>query len=912
MLQEDSVSALQIQGFLAGAEPSPGIGLTTTLIQPDPTPDRSQVTPLIERLVGIAAGHGGEFLVATVGSEDPNTGEKLFPRNLHVPNDEHARDGLLNAIKGVATERRGNNCYVGIALFRPDLTSAQKGKEADVVGVLAAVTDWDGKNDPKTRLDRLPGYPHAEVETSPGNFQCWYFFDRPYPVAEAKPVLTALARCTKSDHTHSCDHVFRVPGTLNWPSRKKIAKGRSAVPWRARLTSIADPGWERDSITLDELRIAILAKYPDAFDQSAGAASAGIRRKRSAPCRGAGDLDWGKAITSKFRPLTDKTIYRKLSIDDPKSDRSALACGLIRQMAQRGYTPQQVFDKLSCYSSLPVMGHYRDHASGFDAALRADIVRLFTKPMEPTVQSAADVFRANVGETTVGRPARRKIKLIGDYLPSAVDAAEKALIEQEAGLFQRGDFIVRPGAAHIAIRGGAQIDGERLYEIRPNELREHMTACAEFQRYYERNGTWKPTNCPEDVARSYSERRGRWKLRPLTGIITAPTLRADGSVLDQPGYDQATGLLCIRTPGANFPAILDMPTKADALAAIDVLKGLLSTFPFETDADRSVALSAILTAVVRRTLRTAPLHGFSAPRRGSGKGKLADIASVIATGREASAIVQGRTEEETEKRLGAVLLSGDAVILLDNCTLPLEGDFLCAMLTAETVKPRILGKSEAPTLPANVVMLATGNNLAAKGDMTRRVLRCTIDPKMEFPEQRKFANEPVEDARRDRLWYLAAALTMLRAYIVAGRPKLSVPLGSFEQWNMIRDALIWLDEADPCDTRTAIEADDPDKEKLAALLQHWFDLIGTARVSTKELIERAMPAASTGEGTAESGLHEALRAVAPGTKGEAAISADRLGKYLSRNAKVVVGDKRLMPDGTRAGGKLWRLEVVQV
>jgi hypothetical protein len=93
------------------------------------------------------------------------------------------------------------------------------------------------------------------------------------------------------------------------------------------------------------------------------------------------------------------------------------------------------------------------------------------------------------------------------------------------------------------------------------------------------------------------------------------------------------------------------------------------------------------------------------------------------------------------------------------------------MLTAETVRPRILGKSEAPKLPAKVMMLATGNNLTAKGDMTRRLLRCTIDPKMEYPERRDFENEPVTDAKHDRLHYLAGALTILRAYIVADRPK---------------------------------------------------------------------------------------------------------------------------------------------
>jgi hypothetical protein len=150
---------------------------------------------------------------------------------------------------------------------------------------------------------------------------------------------------------------------------------------------------------------------------------------------------------------------------------------------------------------------------------------------------------------------------------------------------------------------------------------------------------------------------------------------------------------------------------------------------------------------------------------------------------------------------------------------------------------------------------------------------------------------------------------VLRAYIVAGRPKKSVPLGSFEQWNMIRDALIWLDQVDPCDTKEAIEADDPEKDQLAAVLQHWHGVIGTDRVSTKELIDRADVAAKGLGGKADNGLHATLRMVALGNKGDAEISADRLGKYLSRNVKVVVGNRRLIQQGKRAGSKLWRLEV---
>ena len=147
----------------------------------NPTPDWSQhVEPLIKRLVDLMAGHDGEFVISTVGSEDLETGTKLAPKILHVPNGDNANTGLFDAIRSIATERRGNNCYIGIALMKSGLSIKQKGSEADVVGGVVDVVDFDGKHDPQTRRDRLPrGYPHAEVETSPGNYQCWYFFDRP-------------------------------------------------------------------------------------------------------------------------------------------------------------------------------------------------------------------------------------------------------------------------------------------------------------------------------------------------------------------------------------------------------------------------------------------------------------------------------------------------------------------------------------------------------------------------------------------------------------------------------------------------------------------------------------------------------------------------------------------------------------
>src|SRR5262249_50701347 len=160
-----------------------------------------------------------------------------------------------------------------------------------------------------------------------------------------------------------------------------------------------------------------------------------------------------------------------------------------------------------------------------------------------------------------------------------------------------------------------------------------------------------------------------------------------------------TGILY--TPRTVYPPIPEYPTKDDALRAVGKLKSLISEFPFVDDASRSVTLSGILTAAIRRSLPSAPLHAFSAPTAGSGKSKLVNIASMIASGHEAPVVAQGATEEEMEKRLGSMLLAGDALISFDNCEYDLGGVFLCQCLTQPIVKPRILGKSETPNIPSN-------------------------------------------------------------------------------------------------------------------------------------------------------------------------------------------------------------------
>ena len=272
--------------------------------------------------------------------------------------------------------------------------------------------------------------------------------------------------------------------------------------------------------------------------------------------------------------------------------------------------------------------------------------------------------------------------------------------------------------------------------------------------------------CPDKVAEIYLARQGRWKLPVLTGIIHTPFLRADGSICEQPGYDAASGLL-FKPDDQSFPPIPREPDKADAIEALAQLERLISTFPFVATADRSVALSAILTTLDRRSMATAPLHAFTSPTPGTGKSLLVDVAAVLATGRPMPVIAQGRTEEELEKRLGAALLAGDVAISLDNCDHVLEGSFLCQVLTQHQLNIRILGQSRNAETPVNATIFATGNNLTIGGDLIRRSLLCSMDAGCERPELRVFNVNAIEATKANRGELVAAALTVLRAWHLA-------------------------------------------------------------------------------------------------------------------------------------------------
>ena len=78
------------------------------------------------------------------------------------------------------------------------------------------------------------------------------------------------------------------------------------------------------------------------------------------------------------------------------------------------------------------------------------------------------------------------------------------------------------------------------------------------------------------------EARGLWPGIPIIEAISeVPLLRADGTILDEPGFDLSTGILFL--PKTNSPPVPPSPTAADIGQAVFDLNEVVCDFPFRAE-----------------------------------------------------------------------------------------------------------------------------------------------------------------------------------------------------------------------------------------------------------------------------------------------------------------------------------------
>jgi len=391
------------------------------------TCDPAQYQPLLDRLAAIGTLQTGEdkglFTLFSIKEGRPK------PDIIHVLNSGDAvfvAKRLGRAVE-VLAQTEGANVYLMPNLVRTGTKG--RGKKEDILSLLAIVVEFDKQHDPASRHTRLPVPPHAEVESSPGNFHSWYFLDHPALPVDAVPTLCALVDAIGSDDCKTADHAFRCPGTWNYPNAKKIEAGRSPEPVMSQLVDgdTLELNWMMKgvpSIFLTQLAAEITVKYPGAF-------AAQEEKQRTAVTDD--DFDWEQRAASLV-PLSEAEVDEYWN--SPKTtDRSEAAFAFFCAAVRRGHSPAEIVGTSLTNLATAVGEHYKSKSDP-EGALRKEIRKAF-------IEAAAGIT-AKTGETSTeeedGAATDLKLALNAKY--AVVKYGNKALIADTSRQeieFMRGD-----------------------------------------------------------------------------------------------------------------------------------------------------------------------------------------------------------------------------------------------------------------------------------------------------------------------------------------------------------------------------------------------------------------------------------------------------------------------------------------
>ena len=446
------------------------------------------------------------------------------------------------------------------------------------------------------------------------------------------------------------------------------------------------------------------------------------------------------------------------------------------------------------------------------------------------------------------------------------------------------------GSALAGLRNGDEGPVRRMHGI--DSLRLFLAQQIRVRKFDTRTGNDSDCHPPDNVVKSMLTAPPD-DLPALDRVVTAPIVGREGELLTTPGYHSGSGTFYWPRPGFTMPEVPDAPTGDQVAAARDMLVTPLADFPFTSSSELAHTIAAVLLPFLREMIDgPTPLHLITKPSPGTGASLLCDVIGIITSGGNAPAGVEPKDEDELRKRLTSSFMAAAPIILLDNVR-HLRGGALAAALTTVNWTDRILGQSNNTTVKVRCLWLGTSNNPKVSNELSRRTVRIGLDAHVERAWEREGFRIPNlrEWTKEHRGELVAAALTLIRAWVVAGKPAGTHTLGSYETWARVVGGVLnvagipgFLENLD----EFYAEADEEGRNDRA-FVEAWFEKYGDQAVQVSDLF----------------GVAKAILDLGPG---EERSQRTRLGRtHLARLRGRIVSGRLVAEAGKYQHAQLWKL-----
>ena len=376
--------------------------------------------------------------------------------------------------------------------------------------------------------------------------------------------------------------------------------------------------------------------------------------------------------------------------------------------------------------------------------------------------------------------ARPKIRLPGAGVEIRATATELyRVIARQNGMYYFGGQVVKPIQESTSSLPVLKI-------LKPAEARSEFEKFAAFESTTARGPT--PSTISEDTAKALLACDvAKQELPNVNGLINAPIpiLHNGEFHLLQPGFDARTGFLVSGQP---------LQESTDLEQAVEMVKAVLYDFEFQTDADTSRAIAAVLTPALKFgsfIKGTIPIEIVEANDSQSGKGYLV-LRRAAVYGEIPTEVTQVKGGVGSfDEKLASALVKARPFITIDNYRGELNSPYLESFRTSQgNFSARTPGMPEAYVSASSYSVAITSNGLKSTTDLANRASFIRL-VKGNLADYTLIGGMRIlEYIRHLQPHFLGAVCKIIRHWHSNGMPKTNESRHSFSDWASTLDWIV--------------------------------------------------------------------------------------------------------------------------